>query len=96
MATSGSDIMTLLAPKSRGNALRFQVVQEAFLDEQCRSFPIQTFNVVVGYQVHLGSETARVPGERTRLFICIINATNEDVFEGNALTLARAIVLARI
>ena len=35
-------------------------------------------------------------GESTRLFVGIINATNQNVFEGDVLTLARAIVLAGI
>src|SRR5688572_33017434 len=58
--------------------------------------PIETFDLVVGNQIHSSAEATRMTREQVRLFLVIVHAGDQNVFEIDPLLFAARVVIAGV
>jgi hypothetical protein len=85
LTAGGGDVVAFFAAQGGGDAGIREHFQEGFLLSFFRAFPGQAFDGVVGDEIDFGFDTAGAFHQRSRLLQAVIDAGDENVFEGEAL-----------
>jgi len=84
----------LLRAEGHRDFLLFQSLEEGRLGCRAGTFPSQALDVVVGDQVNLGFEAPRQRGQRFDLFQAVVQARDQDIFEGDHPSPGLLVILA--
>ena len=96
LAAGGVDVVAFFEAEGGGDAGVFEDVVEGAAVGVRRAFPVEALDGVVGDEVHLGVEAAGVAGEDGGLFERVVDALDEDVFEGELLVSCAVPVVERV
>jgi hypothetical protein len=82
LAAGGFDVVTFFAAERGGDALLLEGVQERFLSGFGGALPGEAVDVVIGDEIDFGVQAAGEAGEWGGVGGVIVDAGDEDVFEG--------------
>ena len=94
LSTGSRDIVTFFSAQSGFRAGMAKDGKEVFLSILLGTHPWQSFDGIVGDQVHLGADTPGLPGQKTGLLGGVIDVADQNILESDSLFFKAGVVLA--
>jgi len=96
LAAGGIDVVAFFEAEGGGDAGVFEDIAKGAAAGVRGADPVETLDGVVGDEVDFGVEAAGVAGEDGGLFEVVVDAVDEDVFEGELLVFTGVPVVERV